>query len=179
MVHQHIQEEKLIDYILGHLSSKEHFKINAHLTVCSKCRNEQVTWEKYLNVETRPVPSSHLKQKILTEIDIKRKKFNVKWVYATVSLCAVFLILFSFFHTPKQENMSNHNAVVHLTSQNDDLFGIETADPAYTESLSLTSAHMENNGVWVIDVTDFNHLYFNRFSTQSVYDQSRITMLGH
>lgn len=179
MVHQHIPEEKLIDYILGQLSSKEHFKINAHLTVCSTCRNEHTTWEKYLNVETKPVPSPHLKQKIWTELDIKRKKLNVKWVYATVSLCAAFLILFSFFHTPKQENVSNHGAVVHITPQNNDLFGIQTADPVNIELLNLPSNFMENDEVLVMDVKDFNQIYVNLFSTQSVYNPSRITMLGH
>src|SRR5699024_4019690 len=73
----------------------------------------------------------------------------------------------------------NHNAVVHLTTQNDNLFGIQSTDPINIEFLNHSSTYMENDEVWVMDVNDFNHLYFNSFLTQSVYDQSHITMLGH
>lgn len=176
MDHQHIHEEKLVDYVLGHLPSKEHFKINAHLTTCSKCRNARDNWEKNLNVETKPIPSPHLKQRVFSEIDIRKNKFNVKWVYVAVSLCAVFLLCFSFFQTPKQEKMANHQTVVHLTSPNP-VAGLQSTNPVHIKLQDISPTHLANDKIWLMDIGDFNYLYLNSLSTHPINEQSHITLL--
>lgn len=176
MDRRHIQEEKIVDYVLGQLPSKEHFKVNAHLAVCPTCRSEKGDWEKYLNIETIPSPSPHLKQKIFTKIDLKQHKVQKRWVYITLSLCFVFLISFSFLKSPKPlvHNDYSDNLVV----QFQDLFAFKSPNAIDRNPLNILPTHIVNDEIWM-NVKDFEQLYMNSLTTGSFDEQSRITFLDH
>src|SRR5690625_5124083 len=94
MFQRHIRQEKIVDYVLGQLSNKEHFRVNAHLAKCEQCSKERDYWQHHLHVETIPVPSIELKRKIFFNIEQKRTRNYPKLAYLAVSFCVlVFLTI--------------------------------------------------------------------------------------
>lgn len=150
MVHQHIREEKIIDYVLGHLSNKEHFKINAHLAVCEKCTNERNYWEKQLNFETKPIPSPSLKHKVLTEINQKtslKNRFKNRFAYVALGLCSIFILVIGIQQLATNPTELDHTQQVAV--QDDDLINLlrlqsnnlQPMEPITNDQLGLINIH--------------------------------------
>src|SRR5690625_1829357 len=119
MIHPHIHEEKIVDYVLGELSSEEYFKVNAHLAACKKCASIRDHWTKYLNIESMPIPSASLKPKIFTKISHQKNRLNHKFVYVAVSLCVVFIMCLGIFQLSKPKSIVNNDDTTYLMTPYD------------------------------------------------------------
>lgn len=65
MKNKHLYEEQLIDYILGNLSSDEHFFVTRHVKRCRKCAQTLNMWQNLLSEETIRVPSTRIKKQLM------------------------------------------------------------------------------------------------------------------
>lgn len=181
MVRQHIREEKIIDYVLGQLPNEEHFKINTHLSICMKCRNERDYWEKQLHVKTTIIPSSDLKQRIFTSLNLRKNRFNMRWVYVAVSLCVVFLVSFNYFQSLKLKINDEYSAQLSTQQHHIDLSEMKHF-PGYTQNPSDTlsiSSYMMNNPLWLVELYHFDNLYSNYIKTSTINRPSNTLFLAH
>lgn len=89
MDNNHIFEEKIVDYILGNLSSEEHFSVTSHLKRCRKCADNFQLWQNLLADESVQIPSETAKKEILAKT--KKWNFNKRPIYA-LSLCVVVVV---------------------------------------------------------------------------------------
>ncbi|HLR08818.1 MAG TPA: anti-sigma factor [Bacillota bacterium] len=97
MTDQHISEEQLVDYVLGHLPDNEKEKIKYHLTVCRTCEAEWRHWQHLLAEKTYH-PSPVLKRQIInsieektTPVQPKRKKWRRSAVLAMTVASTILL----------------------------------------------------------------------------------------
>jgi len=160
MVRQHIHEEKIVDYVLGKLSTEEHFKVYAHLTNCKRCASQRDHWEKYLNVETVPIPSPTLKQKIFTNIQQKRNKFNHKFAYIAVSFCIAIILCIGIFQFSKSTPSTNPEDVsTNLTEQDKELIEFIRLYATDHQSIDQHTLKVLNNEIWKSNMKYHKYIY--------------------
>src|SRR5690625_3793425 len=119
MFQRHIRQEKIVDYVLGHLSSKEHFKVNTHLAKCEQCSRERDYWQKHFHVESIPVPSIQLEHNILLNIQQKRKRNYPKIAYLAISCCLLLLFTIGIWHFAKTRTTSQPDITQNTVLQED------------------------------------------------------------
>lgn len=94
MEHKHIHDEKIIDYVLGHLSTKEHFQVQAHISSCRQCAQEHSYWKKQLQMTSNGQPSPQLKSRLMDQVISIQKPPIFKRSAVIFSLCATLFICF-------------------------------------------------------------------------------------
>lgn len=160
MGHQHIREEKIVDYVLGNLSSKEHFQVNAHLAFCKRCASEYDHWKKYLNVETTPIPSKHLKHKIFKNIQQKRNRLNNKYAYIAVSFCITLILCIGMFQFAKSKPISDNDHSENLIAQHEELLYLMNQHSNNYEPIEQLN-QVENHNIMFINNHYNDKLYIN------------------
>lgn len=92
MKEKHIAEEKIVDYILGNLSTNEHFSITSHVKECQQCADTLKLWENLLSEQVAPVPSSSTKEQLMNQT----KKWRVKKIPIYLASASVLIFVFLF-----------------------------------------------------------------------------------
>jgi len=110
MFQRHIRQEKIVDYVLGQLSSKEHFRVNAHLAKCEQCSRERDYWQDQLHVESIPVPSIELERNIFLNIEQKRTRNYPKLAYLAISFCVLLLLTIGIWQQAKTPTMTQSDS---------------------------------------------------------------------
>lgn len=134
MKHKHLKEEMIIDYLLGNLTSEDHFYVTKHLKTCTHCSLKYDTWQKYLQVEHVPLPSQEAKQHIFQAIKRWKPKKVPQYVWALtmIGIVIVTTVMMSF-------TINEHSIVQHEKQHQND-FSIEGQmlhENFQTERLSL------------------------------------------
>ncbi|WP_163971440.1 anti-sigma factor domain-containing protein [Oceanobacillus halotolerans] len=98
---QHIEEQQVIDYVLGNLSEQQEINITEHTEQCSKCQAMLADWSQVLQPESEidVKPSPSLKEKIWEEKERKQiPKQKIKrhprllWVMGSVAVLLFLLV---------------------------------------------------------------------------------------
>ena len=156
--HQHIREEKIVDYVLGQLSNQEHFKVNTHLAICSTCAIKRDYWEKHLIVEETPIPSHHLKHKVFTNINHRQSRFNKnRFAYFALSLCLVFIFTLGIFQLSKSDPMVTEEDAEQIIAQPEELLDHIHLNNQTVTRLDHLPLYISNDHIWSINQTSYHH----------------------
>src|SRR5690625_1240546 len=97
MSRQHIEETKLVDYVLGNLSSQEQEEMKRHVKLCSFCEKEVAHWKQLLTNEVSIAPSPILDEKIRNIVGKKnapeKKSQRKTWVLLASSVAVIVLLI--------------------------------------------------------------------------------------
>lgn len=120
MKERHITEEKIVDYILGNLSSNEHFSITSHVKECQLCADTLSLWENLLSEQVVPVPSSSTKEQLMDQTN----KWRVKKVpiYLVSASILIFVFLFASLLNPSNKTEITVDERDEITAIDEDSF---------------------------------------------------------
>ena len=110
-----IPEEKVIDYIQGHLDYKQQKDLKNHLDECDECRKVYHSWvDLFQSIDDKETPSPKVKKRIMKKIHkypTHKKWFgSIKPAYIFVSACVALITLFiGYTINPKNELHVNDN----------------------------------------------------------------------
>lgn len=171
MAYNHISQEKIVDYTLGHLTEEEKIDIEGHLFTCEECLEEWQGWQEVLREsEEKRAPSPYVKQRVMNDIEghghKQKRPFMQKPAYAIISICMLLIIFLTINQLSGQEkNMvyteGTDNRTVHpypldqeesvLKMSHIDQF---SADPT-THSLNMIWVHnIENRPIVYVNEQD-------------------------
>lgn len=91
---KHLLEEKLVDYLEGHLTEAEIQEIECHLADCGKCQQTVAFWKETLEIDEEVQPSPQLKEKINETLhaDHSPTKRVIKWKKPLFGLAGVIVM---------------------------------------------------------------------------------------
>jgi|SRR5690625_987886 len=159
MSHQHIREEQIVDYILGQLSSEEHFKINTHLATCKKCINKRDHWEKYLNVNIHPIPSPNLKHKIFSKIHQKKNHRKNAFPFIAASFCVAIIFFIGMFQYSKSApNINLGDSSTNLT-EDENLLEFIPLQSTHHETFNRLSSNAVNHNLLGESTNNREYIY--------------------
>lgn len=144
MIRKHIPEEKMVDDLTGNLSGTEHFQVQSHLAVCTRCANRYEAWNEILDQTEVHLPSPELKKRVFTTIQQKkqRKYRPLSLVAIAVSLFIVLVSgIFQFKNSPESVEMAEDSIREDIDFLTDDEFirYFRTLDPKQMHSVSIPS----------------------------------------
>src|SRR5699024_5915998 len=90
----HIQEQELIDYVLGNLSAKKQIDVTQHTEQCRECNKALQSWQQVLCENVEAEPSSELKSRIWQSVEKEQQPRKVKKKPAfTLGLSSIAVVL--------------------------------------------------------------------------------------
>ncbi|MGP4042110.1 zf-HC2 domain-containing protein [Gracilibacillus sp. D59] len=123
MEEKHLPEEKLVDYLEGHVSESEVQGIERHLDNCAKCQQTLAFWQEILEVDEELQPSAQLKEKIDQSLHRERslKQRVFKWKKPLFGLTGVIVVFILFFSLTDFWNVQNTVSPEYEVYQNQDI----------------------------------------------------------
>lgn len=163
---KHIDEMKMVDYVLNALAREESVKVEEHIKICDTCRTEMEHWRKILQNKTIIEPSAALNQKIqsITNRNVTpfRKEDRSKRIFMASSLIAsvIFAIaLYVYFHD-NQTDLTETSSQGYIIAQHDQVPEqqlLRQPETARQPLVSLTSQNVYGE-LWLNEET--NELIF-------------------
>lgn len=154
-IEKHINEQKLIDYILGNNSTKEQNQIQHHINNCTKCITNLEKWQRILTVKDgeKALPTPWAKEEVWKKMNAIDKKFS--WTsrlglgIGSLSLFSILILsVFLLKHTPEDP--------IHVTQNEDKQIELFVNKPD-TQQLNIIPVSHEkplNGNLWVNNLTE-------------------------
>lgn len=158
MVQNHIHEEKIVDYILGNLSSETATEVENHLKACSHCKAESESWQHLLDKANSPIPSPALKARLNENIERLPKQRKDRWkrpVIAVASAAVLFLFvgLYLFNGKEQMDTVSQD----YIMAQHDEIpenILVERSDTNHLEILPVATNESIRGDIWMNEATN-------------------------
>src|SRR5699024_2516963 len=184
MADNHIAEEQLVDFVLGHLDELQAKRVSNHLADCKKCYVEWQSWQGLLTNEVDFKPSEQLSERLASNLDqleeSKQKKLNrsrqKRWVLGFVLLTMIFcsFILSGMFKSQnssyqvlQNEEISSHDIQQQVATNQIEISSIQNGDHIsgqvwlnpYTEEIlievsGLSPLSSRDYQMWIKDGND-------------------------
>lgn len=110
MQNNHIEEEKIVDYVLDQLPQEEFFQVHTHIQNCSHCSTLANTWAKTFNNKTSKEKLTSLNERVFTAIHKKKQKRKYRNTYLAIATSLLLVLGFSMFqiNNSNQINETDH-----------------------------------------------------------------------
>lgn len=124
---QHIDEIKLVDYVLNKLDHDENEKVKRHLAACESCLKEMEHWRTMLEAKRFTEPSKLLDKRIERITKRKtiplRKETRRKRLYIASGFVALFLFAIGLYAYVNDQANDNHDIVSqgYIIAQHDEV----------------------------------------------------------
>lgn len=154
---QHIQEQKLVDYVLGNLDRNEQFQIQQHLDQCVRCKKIMENWSMVLNKEETSFaqPSPLLKEKLWAKIEQNHKSARQmrkpKLIFGLSSLAVILIFMIGLFYYNKTMEKS------YEVAKNDEIPQETIQTKPDTKQIAIVPvSHFNhiNGTIWINKVTE-------------------------
>lgn len=156
MAHNHINEERLVDFALGNLSETENQAIENHLRTCGQCEEEVNYWKQVFATENAAVPSPSLTNRMNETIDKqphkRPRKLWQKPAIASISAVAIFMLCFGLYQLVYQNPVTDSQHQGYIVAQHDQIpekIFMQKPDTNRLDVVPVTNNSQVSSNVWL------------------------------